>query len=955
MEISGIKKAYNLLQQLTTKKTSPKGGESLLDIGKSIENRRDKEFRLSIPQIGVARALCSILSDRYPRRDHIIWLTNAEHTPFQTAKDREIVVSKNTKVGGLIITGVKGRHRYVGPGGLRFDLDIFNFSNYTPEHGGGAKGITIQFDGDKGLYKYQTLADLLASEQFLKESLEEEEKKKKQLEQERLQMQREEEAAREAAKKAVEAERKRLEEEAKRLEELRLKKEEEEKHKAEEIAQLEASYQQAKLRAITFRNFIRNESSLRSQHILDPSQEEAKRSHLYDGIPLVIEGGPGTGKTTTMIQRLKFLLDKDALNDYESPLTPRQINELTEYLADKWLFFSPSPLLLRFLMNNMNAEGLSAVEGKNIVTIGDFRQSMLSTYHLYNMDTNGPFRSYKQSTGKMLILQPEVAIKEFEQFCVKNSVEILLNAAHLNTNEFSWHKDSFGIKAICLHAEKVKDIEALMRLFNSLQDHEAKGAYAKENKLTELVKRTALTVQTLILKDEQTKTEVHSIFKKWEEERIAEMTDVEEDEMDESNEDENAEEVVLMDFEPRLFNFLKGLLRRLAVSKIDTKKKLSPRQKLVYEKIEPLIADINLREIGELEFFSKRYAFLCKGVESNLINQIPRLYKVYRKKLLGNEKSSYYNLELLKTLIEKDNNKHLHYDEQDLLIGFINNLAIFIRKRSKERYDRMVKRNKYIRAYEENKKPVIGVDEATDYTVMDYYFMYSFRHYEYAAVTLCGDIMQGLLKNGIKEWSALKPVLPKLEVCELKVSYRQIPTLVKMAKDIYYAEKGEMPPYDSRDEIVEGEPQPLAFTSDDDEEKMEWIVERLREVYLAYDRAIPSIAIFIPNNRSVDNFVKKLSEQDGLDEIKVSAGKDTNTTKAVKVYELSEVKGMEFEVAIFYDLDEALKGEDKELMKRHLYVGISRASSHLAAIFNKEEGNEELLHYFAHDVHNWKM
>ncbi len=940
---------------MTSNNVSPTGKESLLDIGKSIQNRRDKEFRLSIPQIGVARALCSIISDRFPQRDHIIWLTNSERTPFQTSQDREIVVNKNTIVGGVIITGVKGHHRYVGPGGNVFALDIFNFSNYIPEHGAGAKGLTIQFDGDNHLYKYQSLHELLISEQFLKESLKEEETKKKQLEAERLQMQRKEEAAKEAARKAAEAERKRLEEEAKHLEELRLKKEEEERKKAEEIAQLEASYQQAKLRAITFRNFIRNESSLRSQHILDPSQEKAKRSHLYDGVPLVIEGGPGTGKTTTMIQRLKFLLDKDALNDYESPLTKRQITELTNYLAEKWLFFSPSPLLLRFLLNNMNAEGLSAVEGKNIITIGDFRQGMLSTYHLYNMDTNGPFRSYKQSTGKTLILQPEVAIREFEHFCVKNSVDILLAAAHLNTSEFSWHKDSLGIKAICLHAEKVKDIEALMRLFNSLQDHEAKGAYAKENKLAELVKRTALIVQNLILKDEQTKTEVHSIFKKWEEERIAEMTDVEEDEMDESNEDENAEEVVLMDFEPRLFNFLKGLLRRLAVSKIDTKKKLSPRQRLIYKKIEPLMEDINLREIGELEFFSKRYAFLCKGVESNLINQIPRLYKVYRKKLLGDENTSYYNIVLLKTLIEKDNNKHLHYDEQDLLIGFINNLAIFIRKRSKERYDRMVKRNKYIRAYEENKKPVIGVDEATDYTVMDYYFMYSFRHYEYAAVTLCGDIMQGLLKNGIKEWSALKPVLPNLEVCDLKVSYRQIPTLVKMAKEIYYAERGEMPPYDSRDEMVEGEPQPLAFISDDEDEKMEWIVERLREVYLAYNRAIPSIAIFIPDNRNVDAFVERLSEQDGLDEIKVSAGKDTNITKAVKVYELSEVKGMEFEVAIFYDLDEALKDENKELMKRHLYVGISRASSHLAAIFNKEEGNEELLHYFAQDVHNWKM
>lgn len=940
---------------MTLKKQSNNSIESLSEIGKSIKNRRENEFRFSIPQIGIARALCSIISDRYPQRDHIIWLTNAERSPFSTVKDKEIVVSKNTKVGGVIITGVKGRHHYMGPGGYHFDLDIFNFSSYTPDAGQGAKGITVQFDGDDGVYKYQTLEELLNDEQFLKESLEEEAKRKKLLEEELLRMQREEEAAKEAAQKAAEAERKKLEEEAKRLEELRQKKEEEERRKEEEIAQLEASYQQAKQRALSFRNFIRNESSLRSQHILDPSQEEAKRSHLYDGIPLVIEGGPGTGKTTTMIQRLKFLLDKDALTEYESPLTKRQVDELTEYRKDKWMFFSPSPLLLRFLMNNMNAEGLSAVEGSNIVTIDDFRQSMLSTYQLFNMDTNGPFRSYKQSTGKKLILRPDAAIREFEQFCVKNSVDILLAVAHLNTSEFGWHKDSFGIKAICLHAEKVKDIEALMRVFNSLQDNEGKGAHAKENKLADLVKRTALTIQNLILQDEQIKIEVHSIFQKWEEERIAETADVAEDEMDESNEEENAEEVVMMDFEPRLFNFLKGMLKRLAISKIDTKKKLSPRQKIIFDKIAPLMEDINLREIGELEFFSKRYAFLCKGIESNLINQIPRLYKVYRKKLLADEQASYYNRSLLSTLIEKDNNKHLHYDEQDLLIGFINNLAIYIRKRSKERYDRMVKRCKYIRAYDENKKPVIGVDEATDYTVMDYYFMYSFRHYEYSAVTLCGDIMQGLHKNGIKDWSELKLVLPKLEVCDLKVSYRQIPTLVKMAKEIYFAERGEMPPYNSRDEIVEGEPKPLAFISDDEDEKLEWIVERLREVYLAYDRTIPSVAIFIPNGQNVDGFVKKLSEQDGLDEIKVSAGKDTNITKAVKVYELSEVKGMEFEVAIFYDLDEALKGEDKELMQRHLYVGISRASSHLAAILNSKEGNEELLNYFAKNVHNWKM
>jgi hypothetical protein len=64
---------------------------------------------------------------------------------------------------------------------------------------------------------------------------------------------------------------------------------------------------------------------------------------------------------------------------------------------------------------------------------------------------------------------------------------------------------------------------------------------------------------------------------------------------------------------------------------------------------------------------------------------------------------------------------------------------------------------------------------------------------------------------------------------------------------------------------------------------------------------------------------------------------------------------MEFEVAFFYDLDKALIGDDKELMKRHLYVGISRASSHLAAIFNQIEGNEELLDYFTDDTSSWRI
>lgn len=930
--------------------------ESLSDIGKSILQHCVDEFRFGSPHIAVARANCHVTGMGYPNVHRIFWLTNTNNLPRQDVRDGgDMVISKNSRVAGAIILGQRGKHRYSGPKGSLLDLQIFNFAQYQAVGKKSAKDITLYLEDCPDIFKYQTLEQLVNDANGLKEKIQKELKEKRRLEEEKTQAKLAEDAARQAVLKAAEEERKRLEEEAKRLEEERKRKEEEERKKTEEIAHLESEYQKASERAASFRSFIRSEATLRSQHILDPSQEDAKRSHLYDDVPMVIEGGPGTGKTTTMIQRLKFLLDTDALQDYESPLTDEQKRQLVDNIADKWMFFSPTPLLLRFSMNNMNEEGLSAVEGKNIITIDDFRRRMLSAYHLYNMDTNGPFRSYKQSGKQTLIWKPEVAIEEFEKFCIRNSKKILLATSDMNTSSFSWHKDSFGIKAICKDALKVKDIEGLMRLFNSLYEHEYKGAIAKENLLAELVKKAAHDLQTVILQNESITTDLKTIFKKWDDERVGELAEVEEDEMDESNEEENIVESAVIDFEPRLFNYLKGLLKAVALRQFDSKKKITGRQKLVFDKIESLMARLNLQEIGELVFFSKKFTFLCKGTESNLINQLPRLYKIYRKEMLANEAANYYDRILLSKLVNKDGNKHLHYDEQDLLIGYINNLAMFIRKRSKERYDKMVKRCKYIRAYDENKKPVIGIDEATDYTIMDYYFMYSFRNFDYSSVTLCGDLMQGLHANGICDWSELKRVIPDLEVRSLQVSYRQIPTLVKMAKDIYFAEKGEMPAYNSRDEIAEGEPQPLVYVSDNEDKKVEWIVDRIREVYLAYDKHIPSVAIFIPNGQSVDAFVNKLLDQDELGEIKVSAGKETNITEAVKVYELSQVKGMEFEVAFFYDLDKALIGDDKELMKRHLYVGISRASSHLAAIFNQEEGNEELFKYFTKDTSSWRI
>lgn len=237
--------------------------------------------------------------------------------------------------------------------------------------------------------------------------------------------------------------------------------------------------------------------------------------------------------------------------------------------------------------------------------------------------------------------------------------------------------------------------------------------------------------------------------------------------------------------------------------------------------------------------------------------------------------------------------------------------------------------------------------------------MSSFRHYEYSTLTLCGDLMQGLNDNGIKDWDILKKnVLPNLEVCELKTSYRQLPSLLDMSKQMYFDDLKMEAPYNTNKQRVDNEPAPLCFISDDDEEKAEWIAKRIIEVYKAYNESMPSVAIFVGDDVDISNLVELINDQDYLNGIQIydcSENRTAPNTKAVRVFRISEVKGMEFEVVFFYDIDTALSDCSADIMRRYLYVGASRATTHLAATFTQEEGNEDVIKYFDRNKNNWKI
>lgn len=935
--------------------------ENIRQIGDSIQSHVEKEHRGNISNRAFARATCTLSSARIPAFVNTFWLTNRED--YQGYKERRdftgtgtIIelgrktalqdsdgkpVYKNTKLGEVLIKFLSGSHKYMAPAG-EMTLEIHNRSQYKND-GLDPIEVEIRLAGEKAPFRFQRLSLLLDAAKAEAERIKKQQEELKRIEEEKQRIAREleEKKAREEQER-LEAEQRRKEAEAKKV------REDIERHEKIRDGKLE------QIKAV--RSFMRKNVLLRSQHLLDQYQEDAKRSHIYDGVPIVIDGGPGTGKTTTMIQRLMFLLSYQALREYEAPLSLKQIEALTdpEKRDDHWLFFSPTDMLLQYLRDNMREEGLRAND-RNTRTVAKFRKKAMRDYKLFNPAKDGPFKDYIISEGEeILILDAKKAIRDFERYIIDYCNKTFTQRCEMKTSEHIWHEDAVSIKLRCQNSGKVKDIDGLMNLFNSLQDSERGKVKVWSEELKEKLKSSAAKLKSAILKDEESVEKLKALFERWRRERLG--TDDSDDE-DAIVDDDDDEEVSFsrQEFEDQLYQELKKLIKQLGLRKYDSKIKISKRNQEILEIVNGLVneEDIDIEYIGSVALFVRNFASLCRGIESNIIGIINRLYKSFRKTQI---EGNIYQGQLLKKIIAKDSNKHLHPDEQNLVLGFINEMFHRIYKRSRTRFDGL--KNKYAQAFRESVRNVIGIDEATDYNLLDYYFMISFRHYEFSSITLCGDLMQGLNNNGISDWTEIKNFnLPNLEEKQLNISYRQLPTLLDMARELYHDEIGVYPSYKSEMERDSKEPKPLMLISDDEYEKAEWISRRILEIYSTYDDSLPSVAIFVGDDVNIKEFIERISDIGLLSEIDVvdcSGDRTLQNKEMVRVFRLSEVKGMEFEVAFFYDIDDAITSHSEKLMRRYLYVGISRATSHLAATMSTNN-NPEIIKYFDTKSEGWDI
>jgi superfamily I DNA/RNA helicase len=235
-------------------------------------------------------------------------------------------------------------------------------------------------------------------------------------------------------------------------------------------------------------------------------------------------------------------------------------------------------------------------------------------------------------------------------------------------------------------------------------------------------------------------------------------------------------------------------------------------------------------------------------------------------------------------------------------------------------------------------KGLVAIDEATDFTPAQIGCMFLLSRPRLNSLTLSGDLMQQMNGNGIDSWEDLKELLPGLEIKSLAKSYRQTPKLLNLATALYKNRFNNEPGFYAAQKDDKDDPEALVFISPDFDAKVNWVAQRIAELYHIYEKIIPNIAIFVRNNDQIEKLTKALNDNEilirNMIHVKGCVGEgEIGSAEFIRIFNINLIKGMEFETVFFMDVDEYGRDE-MEMLDKLIYVGVSRATYYLAITLN---------------------
>lgn len=678
---------------------------------------------------------------------------------------------------------------------------------------------------------------------------------------------------------------------------------------------------------------ISSKAELKYRPILDPSQEKIKRDNYYNSTILVIEGGPGSGKTTTMIQRLKFLSDSIAVEDYGNQLSQNQ-QEIIRNNLIKWKFFSPNIFLRDYLQNSMQSEGLSnsgdSVEVLSTYIVNVF-DSMFASKRFKNVKKYDSDNRYYTGSKKQNI---KFISKIIEKFCstLIERKKIKLIETQINCNTQS-DKDKFN-SIIAKTDDLLSDNISIYKTANFL------GSYFQINSSFDSTLRYFINKQKTFFSEVVKKIVDASI----QNDDILLNFYITYEEINRSNNNDDYEELLEFTSDRKKVNgFVENELTRLI------KLKLSADSEMILNVYSEYLLDYD--HLFRLTYVVRSLEDEKRNIFNNLDDILFDSFLSVRDKFKIDE-SNFYHSDYLKSEYI-NNSDYLNIIDRCVLIICLTRIYSALEFTNAERLMSLESYSFFI----QNRLNVIGIDEVTDFHPFEVLCIESFLHKNLSSLTICGDLMQRLTKRGVRDWSEYFSFERNFHIEQLSNSYRQGPKLLKAAFGLYGLTTKRKLEMRSVFDIYDIEPEPLYFHHHDLEIRLKFLIDQIQSTLDFYNNNCPSIGIFVNDESDIYTYLNSLRKYTktlslNMQVIGCFNGKDLQIQNSIKIFSLDYIKGLEFDVVFLMDYDKMILSRGKRFAYRNAYIGISRSSFHFGLISESNYGIDAIGNILSSES-NW--
>jgi hypothetical protein len=314
---------------------------------------------------------------------------------------------------------------------------------------------------------------------------------------------------------------------------------------------------------------------------------------------------------------------------------------------------------------------------------------------------------------------------------------------------------------------------------------------------------------------------------------------------------------------------------------------------------------------------------------SRLFQIIPRAYQDFRE--TADDQKRFFVEESEKSIKERV----LSEPEQDVLLF---HALQFVRDLADDIPSNLIGVPADVCAILARMRILVCVDEATDFSPLEIACIERFAKLGSGGVTICGDLMQRVTEQGLKEWSDLADISDSYSGRELRVSYRQTERLFSIAKDLYRHSRGIEPDFSSAFPKRQEDPPPLLHKSTTEQPTEIWLTNRICEIHALCGPHLPTTAILVAHLDDVEPLRQKLKPilmENGLELEASQGGQSLGDSARVRIFPVEFIKGLEFEAAFYVGLDRMAEIH-KDLIDKYVYVGLSRARSFLGVTIERQ-------------------